>query len=143
MQADDLVTSLSPFSSLRVVSLLNTLDHLYFGSTPSQLEFQSQSQRRKKTGRPDLDEMKEVQAMVWYTTRIAHSIPSIEAFYIRQDISYRLEDSNRIYEDSVAGWIEASKLRSPNGVLSDFVPPVGQPLSRTTFTRYVHTPFYV
>ncbi|KAE9403087.1 hypothetical protein BT96DRAFT_503863 [Gymnopus androsaceus JB14] len=148
---DDLVTSLSRFSSLQVVSLLGTFQHLDFGDQMSGevsgdgdniYPRRTRAQDRKtQTGAAETEA-----AMIRYTSRIARRILSIEAFFINEHADGQVGADGW----NIQGWLNAAELRSVDhremvGTL-EFMPRTSNPrfnTERYRSQRHWNTTFYV
>ncbi|KAE9400473.1 hypothetical protein BT96DRAFT_919480 [Gymnopus androsaceus JB14] len=153
---DGLITSLSRFSSLQVVSLLHTFTDLHCDCRrPSAVEdVRLKGNCVVETHRPSLggDEKHgpaaTEAAMIWHAARIAKCIPSIEAFYIEEDGFEGLGEYDGYW--TIMGWINAHVLRSiegrdAGGILC-FIPPTRHPRFGTPEYRhpkYFQTKFYL
>ncbi|KAJ3718000.1 hypothetical protein C8R42DRAFT_677102 [Lentinula raphanica] len=140
---DDLVTSLQQFSLLRIVSLLCTFQRLDFGSDepwrdPGIVEVYEGSL---------LGPVATEFAMVWCTSRIAKLIPSIQAFYVKEERHNSAGETGGGW--AIQGWILVHDLQLNHPIQLHVSPPTRRPgwqpgwRPNSTPLRYFQTTLFV
>ncbi|KAJ3987673.1 hypothetical protein F5890DRAFT_740053 [Lentinula detonsa] len=113
VHVDDFMEVLCRFSSLQVVNLLYASHCLHFGKKKPWTSCHKAKSRRHPVKRAGPVETES--AMIWYTSRIARRIPTIDAFYIEEYGYDEPIGSGDRWE--VLGWINAHELRRAHGQL--------------------------
>ncbi|KAJ3759809.1 hypothetical protein EV360DRAFT_69211, partial [Lentinula raphanica] len=121
---DELITSLGRFPSLKIVGLLHTFEQIEFGIDEP---WQDPSIVEAYEG-PMIGPIATEFAMNWCISRIATVVPSIEAFYIKEE---GYDGPNLTGENwHIYGWILVHDMHRENLPLNDPVPLYITPLTR-------------
>ncbi|KAJ3715901.1 hypothetical protein DFJ43DRAFT_1101661 [Lentinula guzmanii] len=113
VHVDDFMEVLCRFSSLQVVNLSHASHCLHFGKKKPWTSCHKAKSRRHPVKR--VGPVETESAMIWYTSRIARRIPTIDAFYIEEYGYDEPIGSGDRWE--VLGWINAHELRRTHGQL--------------------------
>ncbi|KAJ3968088.1 hypothetical protein EV361DRAFT_965086 [Lentinula raphanica] len=142
---DKLIASLRPFASLTIVNLLNTFQSLDFGS---EKPWQDPSIVEVYDGTligPVATEF----SMIWFTSRIAKAIPSIQAFYIDEESRNGPGKTGGNWR--LRGWIFVRDMQLNNPIQLQIYPPHKRPGwhsgwhpdSSLSSLKYCKTTFFV
>ncbi|KAJ3968086.1 hypothetical protein EV361DRAFT_927601 [Lentinula raphanica] len=142
---DELITSLRRFPCLKIVSLLCTFEQIDFGSDEP---WQDPSIVEVYDG-PMIGPVATEFAMSWCISRIAKAVPSIKAFYIREEgCDGPNQTGARWY---ITGWIfvhDMHKEKPSNTPIALYITPLTkrpgwQPGSKLMTPKYFETTFFV
>ncbi|KAJ3721277.1 hypothetical protein C8R42DRAFT_721994 [Lentinula raphanica] len=143
---DELIASLGRFPSLKIVGLLHTFEQIEFGIDEP---WQDPSIVEAYEG-PMIGPIATEFAMNWCISRIAMVVPSIEAFYIKEE---GYDGPNLTGENwHIYGWILVHDMHRENLPLNDPVPlyitpltrrPGRRPGSRSIAMKYYDTTFFL
>ncbi|KAJ3968085.1 hypothetical protein EV361DRAFT_1035914 [Lentinula raphanica] len=142
---DELITSFHRFPCLKIVSLLRTFERIDFGSDKP---WQDPSIVEVYDG-PKIGPVATEFAMNWCTSRIAKAVPSIEAFYIREDGCDGPNHTGTRWH--INGWIfvhDMHKEAPSNTPIALYITPLTKrpgwrPGSKLMTPKYFGTTFFV